>query len=344
MTVWSRLVKRVANIVINLFMENREQQILSEIKALMSSVRLQLEQLDMKMAELQQVYDPQSVEVEEIDLEFDMPEMAFAAAEVAVAASSDMPEDIDEECVAPASEEPVEDDSEESVSAEENIEEQPVEPVEDVDDLPFYDAPDVDLDESEAVEIVDELDDIPDVELDELQNAPIEDELDVVIDEQEDVVEIVEVPEAVDVPESVDVSETVEAPEVIEDVDLPEEEDLPLFAVEEEAPVTLLETAMAASSKSAVIDVMTAKQAWRTDIPGSPVKDIRAAIALVDRALFINKLFAENPEAFMATINAVNQMSTLDEAVEYLASAHPSWNFESDIVYRFMMAIRRKVN
>ena len=108
--------------------------------------------------------------------------------------------------------------------------------------------------------------------------------------------------------------------------------------------MTLLETAMAASSKSAVIDVMTAKQAWRTDIPGSPVKDIRAAIALVDRALFINKLFAENPEAFMATINAVNQMSTLDEAVEYLASAHPSWNFESDIVYRFMMAIRRKVN
>ena len=325
-------------------MENREQQILSEIKALMSSVRLQLEQLDMKMAELQQVYDPQSVEVEEIDLGFDMPEMAFAAAEVAVAASSDMPEDIEEECVEPTFDKPVEDDSEESVSAEENIEEQPVEPVEDVDDLPFYDAPDVDLDESEAVEIVDELDDIPDVELDELQNAPIEDELDVVIDEQEDVVEIVEVPEAVDVPESVDIPETVEAPEVIEDVDLPEEEDLPLFAVEEEAPVTLLETAMAASTKSAVIDVMTAKQAWRTDIPGSPVKDIRAAIALVDRALFINKLFAENPEAFMATINAVNQMSTLDEAVEYLASAHPSWNFESDIVYRFMMAIRRKVN
>ena len=231
MTVWSRLVKRVANIVINLFMENREQQILSEIKALMSSVRLQLEQLDMKMAELQQVYDPQSVEVEEIDLEFDMPEMAFAAAEVAVAASTDMPEDIEEECVEPASEEPVEDDSEESVSAEENIEEQPVEPVEDVDDLPFYDAPDVDLDESEAAEIVDEL---------------------------EDVVEIVEVPEAVDVSESVDIPETVEAPEVIEDVDLPEEEDLPLFAVEEEAPVTLLETAMAASSKSAVISPFSA--------------------------------------------------------------------------------------
>jgi t-SNARE complex subunit (syntaxin) len=34
-------------------MENRQQQILSEIKEMMSSIRVQLEQLDAKMAELQ---------------------------------------------------------------------------------------------------------------------------------------------------------------------------------------------------------------------------------------------------------------------------------------------------
>lgn len=264
-------------------MENREQQILSEIKALMSSVRLQLEQLDVKMAELQQVYDPQSVEVEEIDLGFDMPEMAFVAAGEVVDAAAEAVKD----------------------------------------DLPFYDTPQTC-----------EVEDIPEaseVEGPEFSEVEVPEEVEIEAEAEAEDISEVEVPES-------------PAAEVEDIPEIEEEEDLPLFAVEEEAPATLLETAIAASPKSAVIDVMTAKQAWRTDMPGSPVKDIRAAIALVDRALFINKLFGEDAAAFMETINAVNQMTTLDEAVEYLASAHPTWNFESDIVYRFMMAIRRKVN
>ena len=264
-------------------MENTQQQILSEIKALMSSVRMQLEQLDVKMAELQQVYDPQSVEVEEIDLGFDMPEMAFVAAGEVVEAAAEAVKD----------------------------------------DLPFYDTPQTC-----------EVEDIPEaseVEGPEFSEVEVPEEVEIEAEAEAEDISEVEVPES-------------PAAEVEDIPEIEEEEDLPLFAVEEEAPATLLETAIAASPKSAVIDVMTAKQAWRTDMPGSPVKDIRAAIALVDRALFINKLFGEDAAAFMETINAVNQMTTLDEAVEYLASAHPTWNFESDIVYRFMMAIRRKVN
>lgn len=330
-------------------MENREQQILSEIKALMSSVRLQLEQLDVKMAELQQIYDPQPVEVEEIDLGFDMPEVAFAAAGVAVEAVSNMVEDVEEESV--------EDNQQETVSADEIPEEQPED---DVDDLPFFDTP-----ESEEI-VVDEAEETDEADVDEAEEAEETDadvaDSDVEETEEDDLLEVEETESEVEETES-KIDETESEVEVLQDIDdlpelvsddeveesaqqqdMPEEEDLPLFALEEDAPVTLLETAIAASPKSAVIDVMTAKQAWRTDMPGSPVKDIRAAIALVDRALFINKLFAEDAAAFMETINAVNQMSTLDEAVEYLASAHPSWNFESDIVYRFMMAIRRKVN
>ena len=343
MTIWSRSVKRVANIVINLYMENREQQILSEIKALMSSVRMQLEQLDVKMAELQQIYDPQSVEVEEIDLGFDMPEVAFAAAGVAVQAASNMMEDLEEESVEPVADEPVEDNQQETVSADEIPEEKPED---DVDDLPFFDTP-----ESEEI-VAGEAEETDEAEVDEAEEAEETDadvaDSDVEETEEDDIQEVEETESEIEVLQDIDdLPELVSDDEVEESAqqqDMPEEEDLPLFALEEDAPVTLLETAIAASPKSAVIDVMTAKQAWRTDMPGSPVKDIRAAIALVDRALFINKLFAEDAAAFMETINAVNQMSTLDEAVEYLASVHPSWNFESDIVYRFMMAIRRKVN
>ena len=79
-------------------------------------------------------------------------------------------------------------------------------------------------------------------------------------------------------------------------------------------------------------------------MPGAPVRDIRSAISLNDRVLFINRLFDEDPVCFQETLNALNQMATLDEAVSYLVSVHPSWNLESELVYRFMMALRRKLN
>ena len=48
----------------------------------------------------------------------------------------------------------------------------------------------------------------------------------------------------------------------------------------------------------AVMDVMAEKQAWRTDRPGSPVKNIISAISLNDRVLLINSLFKEDPILF----------------------------------------------
>ena len=52
-------------------MENREQQILSEIKSMMASIRSQLERLDAKMAELQQVVDPEEFDMAPIDIDID---------------------------------------------------------------------------------------------------------------------------------------------------------------------------------------------------------------------------------------------------------------------------------
>ena len=64
----------------------------------------------------------------------------------------------------------------------------------------------------------------------------------------------------------------------------------------------------------------------------------------MDRVLFINTLFGTDPMAFQETLTQINQMQTLDQAVEYLASSHPEWDFDSDVVYSFMMAVRRKIN
>ena len=120
---------------------------------------------------------------------------------------------------------------------------------------------------------------------------------------------------------------------------IPEEpvsEDLPEEAVVEDLPE-------AESVPVAVIDAMTAKQAWRTDMPGTPVKDIRSAISLNDRILFINYLFGEDPMVFQDMLTKLNAMSSFDEAADYVIAANPDWDLESDTVYRFMMAIRRRL-
>lgn len=207
-------------------MENREQQILSEIKTMMSSIRIQLEKLDAKMAELQQVVDPDDVA---IDLDIDMPAMP----------------------------------------QEELIE----------DDLPFVETP--------------------------AEPEP----------EPEPVVE--------------------PAPAPVEEDD----DDLPLFS----EPKPIYEAALESpKAKKAVIDVFAQKEAWRTDMAGTPVRDLLSAISLNDRVQFINVLFKEDPVIFQQTRAKINMMNTLDEVVEYITS-HFEWDMSSPVVYRFMMAVRRKV-
>jgi len=95
--------------------------------------------------------------------------------------------------------------------------------------------------------------------------------------------------------------------------------------------------------RMAVVDAMLADEAWRTDIPSSEVKDIRSAIALNDRILVINKLFVGDAEDFQRTVAALNEMSSFGEAVDFLKGRYPDWKWNSDIVYRFMMAVRRKL-
>ena len=219
-------------------MENRQKQILSEIQEMMSSIRMQLEKLDVKIAEFQQIADTEGVGVAPIDLEID--DSYF-------------------------------------------IEETVVEGYLDIEDA---------VDEPVAEPVVEQ------------------------------------VPAVVAVPEP----EPEATPE-------PEEEDLPLFA----EPESIFEVAQKSPKASrAVIDVMEDKQAWRTDMPGAPVKDLLSAISLNDRVQFINVLFNEDPAAFQQARARINMMETLDEVVEYVTSEY-DWDLNSQVVYRFMMAVRRKV-
>ena len=256
-------------------MENREQQILSEIKTMMASIRIQLEKLDAKMAELQQVVDPEDLTAMPIDLEID---------------------DIE-------------------------IVEQPVEVLEE-DDLPFVETP-VETPVEAPVEV------------------PV---VETVIEEpvvEEPVVEPV-VEEAVEEPAvepTVPEEEPVAVEEEPETAEEDDDDDLPLFA----EPKPIFEAAQDSPKvKKAVIDVMTNKEAWRTDMAGSPVRDLLSAISLNDRVQFINVLFDEDPVKFQQTRAKINAMTSLDDVVAFI-TANFNWDMSSQVVYRFMMAVRRKV-
>lgn len=225
-----------ANIEINCLMENRQQQILSEIQEMMSSIRTQLEKLDAKMSEFQQSFDSEGVISAPIDIEIDE---EYLNAETVEQVELDIPEPV-------AEPEPV------------------VEPD----------------------------------------------------------------------PEPVVEPEPAAEPVVEEDDD-----DLPLFA----EPESIFEAAQKAQKpRKAMIDVMEDKEAWRTDMPGAPVRDVLSAISLNDRVQFINVLFDEDPSKFQQARARINSMNTLDEAVAYITSTF-NWDMSSQVVYRFMMAVRRKV-
>ena len=87
----------------------------------------------------------------------------------------------------------------------------------------------------------------------------------------------------------------------------------------------------------------TERMPWRLDKPGMAVKNIRSGISLYDRALFIGTLFKEDYALYDKTISELNGLASLDEAVDYLLERFPDWNLKSDIVYNFMMAIRKKL-
>jgi len=275
-------------------MENKEQQILSEIKSMMASIRSQLELLDAKMAELQQAVGQEEDEIVPIDLELD---------DIQYDATVEMPADVPAETSVDI---PVE------TSVEIPVEipvETPVEaPVEDEpdDDLPFYALP------AEPVE--------------EPVEGPVEETVEEPVD---DTVEEVD-EEPADLP--------AEEPVVQDDDD-----DLPVFAQPEPEPEPDTAPVVDQKARPAVIDSMTDRQAWRTDMPGTQVKDIRSAISLNDRILFINTLFNQDPMAFQEALTKINQMTTLDEAVSYIVTELPDWDLGSETVYRFMMAVRRKI-
>ena len=116
--------------------------------------------------------------------------------------------------------------------------------------------------------------------------------------------------------------------------------EVPLLA-EAEAPIWDLDIRLEGTGVNPLPDLHSFQ--WMMDIPGGEVANLISGISLNDRVLFINTLFREDPKLFQKTVTQLNAMASIEDAVSFLVNHFPEWNLNSELVYRFMMAVRRKL-
>ena len=203
-------------------------------------------------------------------------------------------------------------------------------------DVPEADIPEADLPEADIPEADMPPVDLPSEDLPPVDFAPVDEAA-------------VEEASAGDVPVEAAVQDA--APVDFTDVEMDGEAFGPeVLSAPEEAPVEVPAADVPAADVPAEEEAPatlepddTAGLPWRKDRPGLQVKNIRSGISLYDRALFIGTLFKEDFTLYDNTIRKLNELTTLDQAVDYIRRRFPDWNLHSDVVYSFMMAIRKKL-
>ena len=82
-------------------------------------------------------------------------------------------------------------------------------------------------------------------------------------------------------------------------------------------------------------------QPLQTSLFGAAVEDIRQAISLGDRFLFQRELFAGNGELMQKTLDELNALGSLEEAMDYVADNF-EWDSDSTAVQLFENVLKRR--
>jgi hypothetical protein len=136
--------------------------------------------------------------------------------------------------------------------------------------------------------------------------------------------------------------ETIEEP-VEESTEIPQEvpaEEMPLEILEEPKVEEYMAKPVAepVTSEPAPAPRPTPTQ---TSLFGSAVEDIRQAISLGDRFLFQRELFAGNGELMQKTLDEINSLNSLSEAMDYVLDNF-EWDKESTAVQLFENVLKRR--
>lgn len=177
-----------------------------------------------------------------------------------------------------------------------------------------------------------------------VESAEPEIEIELLMDDEEELEEKVE--EATKKQSVLEVVEEVEVEGIPEILDRPvvlEEELAPV--VEEEPEVVTVEEPQIEPVVEPEKPVEPAPRAvpQQTSLFGSAVSDIRQAISLGDRFLFQRELFAGNGELMQKTLDELNTLGSLDEAMEYVQENF-EWDMECTAVKLFENVLKRRFN
>lgn len=313
-------------------MDKSPKEILAELDAELSALKTRVGEIEKKVELLRNELDLEPAEPLDLgtaDYLYDIADAVpedIPAENVPEAVADDMPADVFAENAGENVGESVPDDIPEAESESEPEAEQETE------DLPESE-PETELEEKQGTEPEAEFEpeDLP--EADSGQGTPAKPETEAELEQ-------IAGPEPVTGPEP----EAEPVPE-----DLPEEDGFSLFGgmAEEEEPKARKTKAPSEhrqySGHKVIADQKYGNEAWRKDMPGPEVKDVRSAISLNDRVMFISTLFRDDSMLFQDVINKINALTTLEKAVQYLKENFPEWDMDSELVYRFMMSVRRKI-
>lgn len=309
-------------------MDKSPKEILAELDAELSALKARVGEIEKKVELLRNELDTEPAEPLDLgtaDYLYDIADAVpedIPAENVPEAVADDMPADVFAENAGENVGESVTDDIPEPESESES------EPEPETEDLPESEP---EVEQESAQEVEQEPEDLP--EADPGQGTPAKPET-----EAE--------PEQVAGTELEAESEQVAGPAP---EDLPEEDGFSLFGgmAEEEEPNARKTKAPSEhrqySGHKVIADQKYGNEAWRKDMPGPEVKDVRSAISLNDRVMFISTLFRDDSMLFQDVINKINALTTLEKAVQYLKENFPEWDMDSELVYRFMMSVRRKI-
>ena len=175
------------------------------------------------------------------------------------------------------------------------------------------------------------------------QAAEPEVEIELIVEdpqEQEIPEELVEEPQA----EPQEELEQPEPLEPLESLEIIEEAEPVVELIVEPAPQPVQSTDNLAPS-----DTPSAKptqptkgaQPLQTSLFGTAVEDIRQAISLGDRFLFQRELFAGNGELMQKTLDEINGLGSLNEAMDYVLDNF-DWDKESTAVQLFENVLKRR--
>ena len=158
--------------------------------------------------------------------------------------------------------------------------------------------------------------------------------------EQETPEEPVEEPQEESAEEPLEEPTQPEPLEPLESLEIIEEEE----PVAEPAAELIVEPALQPEVKAE--PVATPQPAPRpvpqqTSLFGAAVEDIRQAISLGDRFLFQRELFAGNGELMQKTLDELNALGSLEEAMDYVADNF-EWDSDSTAVQLFENVLKRR--